>query len=226
MYGAVIGKDDEPLDECLDSLYNYTMQLIYELPDSDDVRFYMTGATNFRKDLYPWYKANRADTPRPVHLTAAKRFFEAEFKATWSEGQEADDDIGIEAFLDPSYQSLIVHIDKDLNQFPGPHYNFRKKEFYDVSEVEAKQWFLHQLVLGDRVDNIPGFDGLMRPSYPKKLKYIEETINQETDFIEGLRYVWDLYNSYGKADVFHDHADCLWLLKEKGKTWKSLEIEI
>lgn len=200
------------------------VQLLDELPTSNDIRFYITGAENFRKTLYPWYKANRADTPRPTHLTAAKRFLETEYKATWSKNQEADDDIGIEVFREPDVPCIIVHVDKDLNQFPGQHYNFRTKNIYDVSEVEANQWFLHQMVLGDKADNIKGFDTLIRPAYPKKFKHIEETINSEPDFYEGLRYVWDLYSSYGQEAAFEDNADCLWLLRAEGKTWKNLQL--
>lgn len=225
-YRAVVGKDDELLDNVLDDLYNSCQQLLSELPECDFTKFYLTGSDNFRKSSYEWYKANRANTPRPTHLTEAKRFLEKEFGATWSVNQEADDDIGIEVFREPNCEVLIAHIDKDLNQFPGLHYNYNKKDFYEVSETQAKQFFLHQMVLGDRVDNVEGFDGLIRLTYPKKFKYIEDTINSETDFEEGLKFVWDLYNHHGREHLFHDIADCLWLLKEPEKNWKKLEIKI
>jgi len=225
-YRAVVGKDDEPLDNVLDDLYNSCQQVLGELPECEFTQFYLTGSDNFRKTSYDWYKANRASTPRPVHLTEAKRFLEKEFGAVWSVNQEADDDIGIEVFREPNSKVLIAHIDKDLNQFPGTHYNYNKKEFYEVTETQAQQFFLHQMVLGDKVDNVQGFDGLIRPAYPKKFKYIEDTINSETDFLEGLRFVWDLYNHHGREHLFHDIADCLWLLKEPEKNWKKLEIEI
>jgi len=225
-YRAVVGKDDEPLDNVLDDLYNSCQQVLGELPECEFTQFYLTGSDNFRKTSYDWYKANRASTPRPVHLTEAKRFLEKEFGAVWSVNQEADDDIGIEVFREPNSKVLIAHIDKDLNQFPGTHYNYNKKEFYEVTETQAQQFFLHQMVLGDKVDNVQGFDGLIRPAYPKKFKYIEDTINSETDFLEGLRFVWDLYNHHGREHLFHDIADCLWLLKEPEKNWKKLEIKI
>lgn len=225
-YRAVVGKDDEPLDNVLDDLYNSCQQVLGELPECEFTQFYLTGSDNFRKTSYDWYKANRASTPRPVHLTEAKRFLEKEFGAVWSVNQEADDDIGIEVFREPNSKVLIAHIDKDLNQFPGTHYNYNKKEFYEVTETQAQQFFLHQMVLGDKVDNVEGFDGLIRPAYPKKFKYIEDTINSETDFLEGLRFVWDLYNHHVREHLFHDIADCLWLLKEPEKNWKKLEIEI
>jgi len=180
-YRAVVGKDDELLDNVLDDLYNSCQQLLSELPECDFTKFYLTGSDNFRKTSYEWYKANRANTPRPTHLTEAKHFLEKEFGATWSVNQEADDDIGIEVFREPNCEVLIAHIDKDLNQFPGLHYNYNKKDFYEVSETQAQQFFLHQMVLGDRVDNVEGFDGLIRPAYPKKFKHIEDTINSETD---------------------------------------------
>lgn len=210
----------------LDDLYNSTTQLLLDLPKADFIQFYLTDADNFRKTSYDWYKANRVDMPRPEHLTIGKRFLEKEFGATWSKNQEADDDIGIEVFRDLSVPCIIAHIDKDLDQFPGKHYNYNKKQFYTVTEKQAQKWFVHQMVLGDRSDNIPGFDGLMRKEYPKKFQYIYETIEMEDDWIECLRYVWDLYNQHGQQERFHDNADCLWLLKEPDKNWKKLEIEI
>jgi len=225
-YRAVVGKDDEPLDNVLDDLYNSCQQVLGELPECEFTQFYLTGSDNFRKTSYDWYKANRASTPRPVHLTEAKRFLEKEFGAVWSVNQEADDDIGIEVFREPDVPCVIAHVDKDLDQFPGTHYNFRKKLFYEVSEDQAKKWFVHQLVLGDRSDNVTGFDGIIRNDYVKKHLYIKETIEQEDDWMENLRFVWDLYNHHDRADMFHDNADCLWLLKEPDKNWKSLEIQI
>ena len=225
VYRTVVGKDDEHIDNVLDDLYNSTTQLLLDLPSADFVHFYLTGQDNFRKTNYDWYKANRNDTPRPVHLTKGKKFLEKEFGATWSKNQEADDDIGIEVFRDPSVPCIIAHIDKDLDQFPGSHYNYNKKITYEVTEEQAKKWFVHQLVLGDRSDNITGFDGLMRKDYPKKHQYILDAIEQEYDWIENLRFVKDLYEQHGNPR-FDDNADCLWLLKEPDKNWKSLEIKI
>lgn len=113
VYRTVVGKDDEHIDNVLDDLYNSTTQLLLDLPSADFVHFYLTGQDNFRKTNYDWYKANRNDTPRPVHLTKGKKFLEFEFGATWSKNQEADDDIGIEVFRDPSVPCIIAHIDKD-----------------------------------------------------------------------------------------------------------------
>jgi DNA polymerase-1 len=225
-YAAAVVCEEESQTSALDTVYSSVTELLLDLPTCDIIKFYITGQSNFRKDRYDWYKANRKDTPRPKHLTACKRFLEKEFQATWSHNQEADDDIGIEVFREPDVPCVIAHVDKDLDQFPGTHYNFRKKLFYEVSEDQAKKWFVHQLVLGDRSDNVTGFDGIIRNDYVKKHLYIKETIEQEDDWMENLRFVWDLYNHHDRADMFHDNADCLWLLKEPDKNWKSLEIQI
>lgn len=225
-YAVAAVCEEESKNICLDTLHASVTDLLFALPDCDTTLFYLSGEDNFRKTNYSWYKANREGKERPKHLTACKRFLENEYKATWSKNQEADDDIGIEVFRDPSATCLIVHVDKDLDQFPGLHYNFRKKEFYEVTEDQAKKWFIHQLVLGDRSDNITGFDGIMRKEYVKKHQYIKDTIEQEDDWMENLRFVWDLYNHHERANMFHDNADCLWLLKEPNKNWKSLAIQI
>jgi 5'-3' exonuclease len=64
----------------------------------------------------------------------------------------------------------MVHIDKDLNQFRGHHYNYRKKEKYYVSEFAGWHSFYLQILTGDRVDNIQGLKGIGPAKGAKLLK--------------------------------------------------------
>jgi 5'-3' exonuclease len=52
--------------------------------------------------------------------------------------------------------TLIVHTDKDLDQIPGNHFNYKKPEFYDISEDTAQLNLWTQVITGDSIDNIVG----------------------------------------------------------------------
>ena len=83
---------------------------------------YITGKDNFRKEVFTDYKANRKGKAKPVHMKAIMADLVDNWQAVVSEGEEADDLIGIEStkYLD---KCLIVTIDKDFDQLPGWHYN-------------------------------------------------------------------------------------------------------
>lgn len=123
--------------------------------------YFLSGKDNFRKALATLqpYKGNRKDVPKPVHYNALRDFIRDKYRATVVDGEEADDAIGIRATA-LGGRAIIVSIDKDLDTIPGLHYNFVKKELYDVSEREASRNFYCQLLTGDTTDNIPGIDGV------------------------------------------------------------------
>jgi hypothetical protein len=54
------------------------------------------------------------------------------------------------------YQYIIATIDKDLDQIPGPHYNYLKQVFYSQLEDAARLFFFQQCLSGDPTDGIPG----------------------------------------------------------------------
>ncbi len=56
--------------------------------------------------------------------------------------------------------TVICSIDKDLQQIPGNHYNFVKKEHSFVTPEEAIQNFYKQILTGDAADNIKGAKGI------------------------------------------------------------------
>ena len=92
----------------------------------DDYDVFITGRTNFRYALattHP-YKGNRKNLEKPLHYEALREKLVA-LGATISENQEADDDVGIAS---TKYEGWIVHVDKDLDQLPGWHYNPVKRK--------------------------------------------------------------------------------------------------
>jgi 5'-3' exonuclease len=77
---------------------------------------------------------------------------------------EADDII---CFLQTT-ETFVYSNDKDLRQIPGTHYDFDKKDLFEISEEEAFKNLCYQLIIGDSTDCISGLKGYG----PKKAKEI------------------------------------------------------
>lgn len=127
--------------------------------NATEFRTYISDSdNNFRKQLFPDYKANRVQ-PKPKHYQLIKDYLFEEWEAELAVDQEADDALGIEQTRSEE-ESVICSIDKDLHQIPGKHYNFVKKEWKEVTKEEGIKFFYQQLLTGDTVDNIKGCPGV------------------------------------------------------------------
>ena len=186
----------------LDKLVQDTLYMV----DSSTYNVFLTGSDNFRKTLYPEYKANRKDKPKPIHLQACREYLIKTWNAEVSEGCEADDMLG----YTQDTESVIVSIDKDLLQIPGKHYNFVKNEWFDQNEWDGIRFFYHQLLKGDRSDNIPGVAGLGE----KKAQRILEGCETEQELFDTCR---DLYKD---DTLMYVYGACLWIWRTKGGTWQ------
>jgi 5'-3' exonuclease len=128
-------------------------------------------------------------------------------------GQEADDEIGIASTADPD--SIIVTIDKDLDQLPRWHYNFVKKERYSVSELGAIRNFYLQVLEGDNGDDVKGCPKIGKA---KSMRYLEGCENEP----EMLRVVLGLYEKH-HDDEWLDHlllaGKLLWLRRYPNQPW-------
>lgn len=131
----------------------------------EDVIVYLSGPTNYRMGIATIkpYKGNRDPDHKPVHAADIKAMIRREYTTITSDGEEADDRIGIDHYSewerDP-HSSVIATIDKDLDMIPGLHYNFVRQECYYVSVPHAIWNFYKQILTGDTTDNIPGIDGV------------------------------------------------------------------
>lgn len=122
---------------------------------SDDDR-----SANWRLGVLPTYKATRAGVRSPMlrkYITGwARENYETITKPTL----EGDDVLGILATRKSKDEMVICAIDKDLKTIPGFHYNFGKKELFEVDEDTADYWHLYQTLVGDATDNYPGCPGI------------------------------------------------------------------
>jgi hypothetical protein len=162
----------------------------------------ISGKGNYRNEIatIQGYKANRKDTPKPLFYDDAKRYLIKTWNGYVVDGREADDEVSIRMrrATEDRTPCILATIDKDLDQIPGWHYDYKNHVFYDISEEEGIQLFYAQAMSGDATDNIPGCIGL---GLKKARKLVGEVV-EHWDVDENL--LWDLvveeYKTRGVKD--------------------------
>lgn len=227
-YRCAASANNEPLDVAIyrcDKL----MRDLLEQVNADSYIAYLTGKSNFRKEINPDYKANRKDQEPPQWLEQCKEYLVVEWNAKLKEWYEADDLLGIEqcrvssenegcAFsLYNETPTIIISLDKDLRMIPGEHYSWeistekwvKPAEFTTISQESGIRKFYEQMLIGDTTDNIFGITGL-GPVKSKKYLSSAETEQELFDLV---------YNKYDDPQRFLINAQCLWICRNEGETW-------
>jgi len=208
-----VGFSSNDLDEALavSRLESTMVELCMNL-ECDDYKGFLTGRGNFRVDLAKTvpYKGTRP-TEKPIHLQALREHLVSSWGFVVVDGIEADDAVGIEAYKLHEDESVMVHIDKDLNQFRGHHYNYRKKEKYYVSEFAGWYSFYLQILTGDRIDNIEGLKGI---GPAKGAKILKDCTTVEELYDAVLK----AYN--GDTVRVLENGQLLYLQRKEGDVWQ------
>lgn len=140
---------------------------------AEDYLLCFSSAKNFRKTLVPSYKEFRKKSKKPALLASLRARLLTAFPSLVWENIEADDVMGILATREPD-KYVICSIDKDLNQIPGKHFNWKDltalytPPVYEVDEETAWQYFYKQVLAGDPADGYSGVPGIG----PKKAERI------------------------------------------------------
>jgi 5'-3' exonuclease len=204
-YRAAASAENENIDIAISRTDSMMMELL-----SFDNKYlsFLSGENNFRKVINPEYKANRKDIIKPIYLNDCKQYLIDEFKSIVTDGYEADDALG----FNQTEETVICSIDKDLMMIPGMHYNFVKKEYHEVSELDGIKQFYRQMLIGDSVDNIMGIKGIGKV---KAAKLIDPLENEE----EMYNLVANLYFMPNEPIIsrFNINADCLWIWRKEGE---------
>lgn len=179
---------------------------------------YLTGDNNFRYTIYPDYKANRKDKPKPKWLQHCREFLVIEWKAKVTDGNEADDELGIDQ-TGHGLDSCIASIDKDLLQIPGYHYDFVKGLERFVSTIDANRNFYGQVIAGDGSDNIPSYDGKIRSAVPKFIQKLLDPLQDMTEAKDMYNHALSVYNN--ETELMHRNAKCLWIQRKENDQWHS-----
>lgn len=188
-------------------------------------KLFLTGGENFRELITPDYKANRDPSDKPYYYEEIRKYLIKRFGAEVTEGIEADDEVSIRQtkYYKNGVVSCIISQDKDLNTVPGWHYNYRKNQFYFVSDKDAITFFYCQLLMGDKVDNIKGVKGYGPFRTYKALMDLYDT-NLSYEELEKALYerVLSIYEKAFGDDAraeFFINASLLWMLREENVLW-------
>lgn len=175
-----------------------------EHPDLLGVAFDPKGGS-FRREIFPEYKANRAETPEDILLSVpyVKRIVEAMcIPVLEVPGYEADDVIGTLAHkgVEAGYDVFMVTPDKDYGQLVCDNCKIYKQKGNDGIEIVGREAIREkygienpQLVRdilalwGDASDNIPGVPGIGEKTACKLVREwgTVENILQNADRIKG-----------------------------------------
>lgn len=132
------------LDEQIDKLVN-------EAPVQDCV-VALSDKENYRKELAPYYKANRKTTRKPMLLQWAREYIQSKYNTVIYRRLEADDVLGILGTANTD--TIIWSEDKDLHTVPAKHWI--DGDVVEISEEEADYNFFTQTLVGDATDNYKG----------------------------------------------------------------------
>lgn len=181
------------------SRMNTVINNILDDTAGDTLAIYLTSTdkSNFRFDIFPQYKANRV-AEKPKFYYELRDFLQEDYDAEMVFGMEADDALGIAQTED----SIIVSIDKDLDQIPGAHYNFVKETPYMVSDYDALRFFYYQLLVGDRSDNVPGCPKIGPKRADSALSNCRDEADMQDEVYELYRSAFGDNEGYDKMVIY------------------------
>ena len=201
------GANPQPLAFALRAVTEQLNSIVREcekhLGKKCNVVLYLSGQNNYRDKLATIkpYKGNRDAAHKPVHFAAIREYLIKQRGAKVIHGREADDEVSIVArkMARDKLPFIVATIDKDLDQIPGQHYNYRKKVHYTVDHEEALAWFYVQCLSGDPTDNIPG---CYRCGPAKAQKIVNDALceSEHLDAAEQEAWLWaQVVEAYGDS---------------------------
>lgn len=207
-------KDTKPEEDALMLTSIIVRDIRDRYPSLDPVLWLTPSVGNFRDQIATRakYKGNRDAALRPTHHRAIREYLVDKYGAITTEGQEADDALGIDM---TTYKgSVLVSFDKDMLQVPGLHYNWVTKEEQRITPKQGELNFWAQVLSGDATDNIPGIPGI-GPAKARKA-------------LEGLtsrKEIWFcVVKAYEAAGLTRDDAietaRLVWVRRKEGEVWQ------
>ena len=215
-YRASFHAHNKPLSAAkrkVDELMSFIIDKTLVFSNGHDYEVYLTGDNNFRFDVattHP-YKGNRSEGSKPEHLQAVRDYLVEEHRATVIHGQEADDQMAIDASMGKPENTVIASIDKDMLQVNCWHFNFGKNEFHYSTHESGLRFFYQQLLTGDDVDNIKGL-------YQVGPVKAERILGDTYDEIKMYNRVLEAYG--GNKERVLENARLLWLRRFPGQMWE------
>jgi len=237
----------EPLENALQNVKEI-VETCLTMIGTNDYHIYLTGKNNFRKEVATIreYKANRKNARYPIHLDDIKEYLIKNHPTSVSDGQEADDELGI-ALTELGETGIVVSNDKDLLMVPGKHYVFTRDEKVVVSEESGRRHFWTQVLTGDSTDNIMGcpmigpkkaekaLDGIVDEQdyydvvyglYKRQLeKKPPEGLHLDGDMVKYTNWKTDQEVTVSLRDFITEIGQLLWIRRQPDELWQPPQSE-
>lgn len=211
-YRAVFSKEGDTIGgviEKIDELFTRITDKVQERFGADLIfKSYLTGSSNFRKEITSDYKSNRVGE-KPILLGFARDYILETYPCEVTVGEEADDAIAIEA-TNRYPNAVVVSIDKDFRQIPCLLYNPNRDTWEQIEEFEGLKFFYTQLLTGDNVDNIKG----VWKVGPIKAEKILEGATTEMEMWKRCLEAYE--GDYDRAVM---NGRLLWLRRQENQLW-------
>ncbi len=216
-----------PLNHAL-QICKVKLERIKALYGPTTLEVYIKGdGTNWRDQVATLhgYKANRT-SQKPHWYQEIRQYLIEQWGAVEIDGKEADDQIALRAF-EASKSYVVCSPDKDLDQIPGHHWNYKNNVSYDITEEEARWFFWHQALAGDTADNIKG---CWKIGHGKAQEIMGELQDNNADDREVWETIVQCYeDSMGVTGcpyagmppevVALENARLVWMQTEDGRLW-------
>ena len=179
-------------------MLKHALNTLKEKLNADDMIIALSSPISFRKTLAPSYKENRLFREPLLAYKTLREFVKKSYASQELSGLEGDDVLGILATSPEQKDTIIISLDKDLQQIPGKHYNIDKPD-QGITEVTSRQatlFFYTQILTGDTTDGYSGCPGIGPKSAAKILQEVS------THFEAWQRIV----QAYEKAGLNEDDA--------------------
>lgn len=177
---------------------------------------FLTGKGNFRYDIAKRQPYKERPSNKPFHYNNLKAYIKAKYEYRESVGMEADDLMAIEQ-TERMDETIICTRDKDLRAVPGWHYgwemgnqpSFGPEFIYEQGYIKLSNdrksikgtgslFFYSQLLTGDKVDTIPGLDGI---GAVKAFKILEGSVDSKDAYFRVLDAYLIHYGETGEAEL-------------------------
>lgn len=212
----------EPIQEGL-AYWNLsnTIDTILEKTKCQDFKIFLTGdpKKNFRLKYATLkaYKGNRNEDGRPHYYSKIGEWLTTDYGAETSDGEEADDSLGIEQCecTRNKVVSVICSIDKDMMMIPGWHYNINYQTMTYQTQEEADWFFWYQMLMGDKVDCVIGVPKIG----PKKAHRLLETCKTNQEMYDKVLGQYEaVYEQDGEKNLI-ENGRLLWIRRRSGEIW-------
>lgn len=175
--------------------------------DAEKTIVCLSGTGNWRKALWPAYKAHRDNRARPALLRHCRQFLTENYTCDSQPGLEADDMMGL--LSTTWHQAIIVSIDKDMLSLPCRLFRPHKPEegIRVVGMVEAHRNHMLQTLMGDPTDGYKGVPGigpkkagaLLQRAYSVDLSRSGSVEDMVADYMEERVALWETVLAAYKA---------------------------